>query len=53
MSEDFEFSEDPHMTSMEDDGEANDETPTAAAACGLVEAEGSRIDASKNVQDGG
>ncbi|XP_037547759.1 heterogeneous nuclear ribonucleoprotein A/B [Nematolebias whitei] len=53
MSEDYEFSEDPCTTTMEDDAEANDETPMSTSDNGLMEAEGAKIDASKNVEDGG
>lgn len=56
MSEDYEFSDDPSMMTMEEDGEANSDDPMSAAGdCGLMggEAEGSRIDASKNEEDEG
>uniref|UniRef100_A0A3Q2ZPF7 Heterogeneous nuclear ribonucleoprotein D n=1 Tax=Kryptolebias marmoratus TaxID=37003 RepID=A0A3Q2ZPF7_KRYMA len=55
MTEDYEFSEDPYMMRMEEDGEANNDDPMSAAVdCGLGgEAEGSRIDASKNEEDEG
>lgn len=56
MSDDYEFSEDPTTTRMEEDGEANSDDPMSAAGdCGPAggEAEGSRIDASKNEEDEG
>lgn len=56
MSEDYEFSDDTTMMRMEEDGEANSDDPMSAAGdCGLMggEAEGSRIDASKNEEDEG
>ena len=56
MSDDYEFSDDPTMMRMEEDGEANSDDPMSAAGdCGLMggEAEGSRIDASKNEEDEG
>ncbi|CAK6954604.1 heterogeneous nuclear ribonucleoprotein D0-like isoform X2 [Scomber scombrus] len=56
MSDDYEFSEDPTPTRMEEDGEANSDDPMSAAGdCGPTggEAEGSRIDASKNEEDEG
>lgn len=56
MSEDYEFSDDTAMMRMEEDGEANSDDPMSAAGdCGLMggEAEGSRIDASKNEEDEG
>lgn len=56
MSEDYEFSDDPSMMRMEEDGEANSDDPMSAVGdCGLMggEAEGSRIDASKNEEDEG
>lgn len=56
MSGDYEFSDDMAMTRMEEDGEANSDDPMSAAGdCGLMgsEAEGSRIDASKNEEDEG
>lgn len=57
MSEDYEFSEDPNMMRMEEDGEANSDDPMSATTgeCGLMggEAEGSKIDASKNEEDEG
>uniref|UniRef100_A0A673C630 Heterogeneous nuclear ribonucleoprotein D0-like n=1 Tax=Sphaeramia orbicularis TaxID=375764 RepID=A0A673C630_9TELE len=56
MSEDYEFSEDPTMMRMEEDGEANSDDPMSAGCeSGLAggEAEGSRIDASKNEEDEG
>lgn len=56
MSEDYEFSEDPSMMRMEEDGEANNDDPMSAQGDGGLmgdEAEGSRIDASKNEEDEG
>ncbi|XP_074473180.1 RNA-binding protein squid-like isoform X5 [Sebastes fasciatus] len=56
MSDDYEFSDDTTMMRMEEDGEANSDDPMSAAGdCGLMggEAEGSRIDASKNEEDEG
>lgn len=56
MSDDYEFSEDTGMMRMEEDAEANSDDPMSAAGdCGLMggEAEGSRIDASKNEEDEG
>lgn len=56
MSEDYEFSDDTAMMRMEEDGEANSDDPMSAAGdCGPMgcEAEGSRIDASKNEEDEG
>uniref|UniRef100_A0AAQ4PK16 Heterogeneous nuclear ribonucleoprotein D n=1 Tax=Gasterosteus aculeatus aculeatus TaxID=481459 RepID=A0AAQ4PK16_GASAC len=56
MSDDYEFSEDPTMMRMEEDGEATSDDPMSAAGdCGLMggEAEGSKIDASKNEEDEG
>ncbi|XP_047425706.1 heterogeneous nuclear ribonucleoprotein D0 isoform X1 [Mugil cephalus] len=56
MSDDYEFSDDATMMRMEEDGEANSDDPMSAAGdCGLMggEAEGSRIDASKNEEDEG
>lgn len=56
MSEDYEFSDDTAMMRMEEDGEANSDDPMSAAGdCSLTggEAEGSRIDASKNEEDEG
>lgn len=58
MSEDYEFSDDPSMMRMEEDGEANSDDPMSVTRdCGLMEgegeAEGSRIDASKNEEDEG
>lgn len=56
MSDDYELSDDPNMMRMEEDGEANSDDPMSAAGdCGLMggEAEGSRIDASKNEEDEG
>lgn len=56
MSEDYEFSDDPTMMRMEEDGEANSDDPMSAGCePGLAggEAEGSRIDASKNEEDEG
>uniref|UniRef100_A0A1A7WB84 Heterogeneous nuclear ribonucleoprotein D n=1 Tax=Iconisemion striatum TaxID=60296 RepID=A0A1A7WB84_9TELE len=57
MSEDYEFSEDPSMMRMEEDGDANNDDPMSAGGeCGLMmgaEAEGSKIDASKNEEDEG
>ncbi|CAL9682341.1 unnamed protein product [Knipowitschia caucasica] len=57
MSEDYEFSEDLSLMRMEEDGEANSEDPMAVVGSesGLTgtEAEGSRIDASKNQDDEG
>lgn len=56
MSEDYEFSDDTAMMRMEEDGEANSDDPMSATGdCGLMggEAEGSRIDASKNEEDEG
>lgn len=54
MSEDYEFSEDQYMMRMED-GESNNDNPMLVAEdCGRGgEAEGSRIDASKNEEDEG
>ena len=56
MSDDYEFSDDTTMMRMEEDGEANSDDPMSAAGdSGLMggEAEGSRIDASKNEEDEG
>lgn len=56
MSDYCEFSEDTTNMGMEVDDEANREDSLSAAAdCGLAggEAEGSRIDASKNEEDEG
>ncbi|GLD51777.1 heterogeneous nuclear ribonucleoprotein D0-like isoform X4 [Lates japonicus] len=56
MSDDYEFSDDATMMRMEEDGEANSDDPMSATGdCGLMggEAEGSRIDASKNEEDEG
>lgn len=56
MSEDYEFTDDPTMMRMEEDGEANSDDPMSAVCeSGLAggEAEGSRIDASKNEEDEG
>lgn len=56
MSEDYEFSDDPSLMRMEEDGEANSDDPMSVSRdCGLMEgeAEGSRIDASKNEEDEG
>ncbi|KAG7241212.1 hypothetical protein INR49_025955 [Caranx melampygus] len=56
MSDDYEFSDDTTMMRMEEDGEANSDDPMSTAGdCGLMggEAEGSRIDASKNEEDEG
>lgn len=55
MSEDYEFSEDQYMMRMEEDGEAsNDHAMLVAEDCGPGgQAEGSRIDASKNEEDEG
>lgn len=57
MSEDYEFSEDPSMMRMEEDGESNCDDPMSASGdCGLMmggEADGSKIDASKNEEDEG
>lgn len=56
MSDYCEFSEDTTTMGMEVDDEANrDDMMPSAADCGLVggEAEGSRIDASKNEEDEG
>ncbi|KAG7499287.1 heteroproteinous nuclear ribonucleoprotein D0-like isoform X1 [Solea senegalensis] len=56
MSDNYEFSDDAAMMKMEEDGEGNCDDPMSAAGdSGLVggEAEGSRIDASKNEEDEG
>lgn len=57
MCENYEFSDDTIMTRMEEDGEANCDDPMSAALgeCGPLgdEADGSRIDASKNEEDEG
>ncbi|XP_051907791.1 heterogeneous nuclear ribonucleoprotein D0-like isoform X3 [Hippocampus zosterae] len=58
MSEDCEFSEDVGIMRMEEDGEAYTDDPMTAAAAvdsGLTEgeADGARIDASKNEEDEG
>uniref|UniRef100_A0A1A8ECB4 Heterogeneous nuclear ribonucleoprotein D n=1 Tax=Nothobranchius kadleci TaxID=1051664 RepID=A0A1A8ECB4_NOTKA len=57
MSKDYEFSEDSSLMRMEEDGDANNDDPMSASGdCGLTmggEAEGSRIDASKNEEDEG
>ncbi|XP_054468567.1 heterogeneous nuclear ribonucleoprotein D0 isoform X3 [Anoplopoma fimbria] len=56
MSDDYEFTDDPTMMRMEEDGEATSDDPMSTAGdCGLMggEAEGSRIDASKNEEDEG
>ncbi|XP_061589846.1 heterogeneous nuclear ribonucleoprotein D0 isoform X1 [Cololabis saira] len=52
MSEDYEFSEDASLMRMEEDGEANCDDPMVSAG-DAAEAEGSRIDASKNEEDEG
>lgn len=56
MCENYEFSDDTIMTRMEEDGEANCDDPMSAPGdCGPMgdEADGSRIDASKNEEDEG
>lgn len=56
MAENYEFCDDTIMTKMEEDGEPNIDDPMSAGGdCGLMggEAEGSRIDASKNEEDEG
>ncbi|XP_054908469.1 heterogeneous nuclear ribonucleoprotein D0-like isoform X1 [Poeciliopsis prolifica] len=56
MSEDYEFSEDSSMMRMEEDGEGNCDDPMSTSGdCGLMggEADGSKIDASKNEEDEG
>uniref|UniRef100_A0A3Q3LCD9 Heterogeneous nuclear ribonucleoprotein D n=1 Tax=Mastacembelus armatus TaxID=205130 RepID=A0A3Q3LCD9_9TELE len=56
MSDDYEFSDDPTIMRMEEDGQTNSDDPMSVAGdCGLMggEAEGSRIDASKNEEDEG
>ncbi|KAM9306829.1 heterogeneous nuclear ribonucleoprotein D0 isoform 1-T3 [Pholidichthys leucotaenia] len=55
MSKDYEFSDDTAVMRMEEDGEANTDDPMSAGDGGLMgeEAEGSRIDASKNEEDEG
>ncbi|KAM8871795.1 heterogeneous nuclear ribonucleoprotein D0-like isoform 1-T4 [Synchiropus picturatus] len=54
MSDDYEFCEDTSIMRMEEDGEANCDEPMSGD-CGPAggEAEGSRIDASKNEEDEG
>uniref|UniRef100_A0A3B4AWT2 RRM domain-containing protein n=1 Tax=Periophthalmus magnuspinnatus TaxID=409849 RepID=A0A3B4AWT2_9GOBI len=51
MSEDYEFSEDSSLMRMEEDGEANSDDPMTMGS--ETEAEGYRIDASKNEEDEG
>ncbi|XP_028319149.1 heterogeneous nuclear ribonucleoprotein D0 isoform X2 [Gouania willdenowi] len=56
MSDDYEFSEDPSLMKMEEDGDANCDDPMSASGdCGPQgeEAEGAKIDASKNEDDEG
>ncbi|XP_011603037.2 heterogeneous nuclear ribonucleoprotein D0 isoform X1 [Takifugu rubripes] len=56
MCENYEFSDDTIMTRMEEDGEGNCDDPMSATGdCGPMgdEADGSRIDASKNEEDEG
>lgn len=55
MSDSYDFNDDVAMMKMDEDGDNNNEPMSASVDGGLMEgeAEGSRIDASKNEEDEG